>query len=81
MPAISVRLDHDLVTKVTALKSTDESLGNYVRRLIEREHDAHEHRGLARRFQEFLVQNPEEQAATEGWEAAPLVDDIEGRKE
>jgi len=80
MPATTIKLEADLVKKVTGLKPKDESISGYVRGLIEREHNARHHRDVAARYQEFLQQNPEERAALEVWEAAPLVDDVEGRK-
>ncbi|NDJ15268.1 MAG: hypothetical protein EBY17_29485 [Acidobacteriia bacterium] len=80
MPATTIKLEHELVRKVAALKPKEESISGYVRGLIEREHAARQHREVAARYQEFLRQNPEERAALEVWEAAPLVDDVEGRK-
>ena len=46
MPATTIKLEADLVKKVTALKPKDESISGYVRELIEKEHRAREHRAL-----------------------------------
>ena len=69
-----------MVKKVTNLKPKDESISGYVRELIEREHRAREHRAAAVVYQQFLHENPEERAAMEVWESAPLVDDVEPKK-
>jgi len=70
-----------LVRKVTALKPKDESIPGYVRVLIEKEHRARENRAAANVYQQFLDKNPEERAAMEGWESAPLVNEVEGQKQ
>jgi predicted CopG family antitoxin len=80
MPATTIKLEADLVRKVTRLKPKDESISGYVRELIEREHRAREHRAAAGAYQQFLQENPEERAAMKVWEAAPLVDDVEPKK-
>jgi hypothetical protein len=80
MPATTIKLEADLVKKVTALKPKDESISGYVRGLIEREHAARHHRGVAARYRQFLAENPEERASLEVWESAPLVEDIEPPK-
>lgn len=80
MPATTIKLEADLVKKVTALKPKDESISAFVRELIEREHRARAHREAAGLYQQFLQENPEERAAMEVWESAPLVDDIETGK-
>jgi len=80
MPATTIKLEADLVKKVTALKPKDESISGYVRELIEREHRARANRQAAATYQQFLHENPEERAALEVWESAPLVDEIEPRK-
>jgi hypothetical protein len=69
-----------LVRKVTALKPKDESISAYVRELIEKEHRARENRAAAGLYQQFLRDNPEELAAMEEWESAPLSDEVEPRK-
>lgn len=69
-----------MVRKVTKLKPKTESISGYVRSLIEKEHRAREHRQAANVYQQFLRENPEERAAMEVWESAPLVDDVEPRK-
>jgi len=69
-----------LVKKVTALKPKDESISGYVRELIEKEHRARANREAAVVYQQFLNENPEERAAMEVWESAPLVDDVEPKK-
>ena len=66
--------------KVTALKPKNESISAYVRELIEKEHRARANRQAAGQYQQFLNDNPEERAALEVWESAPLVDEIEPRK-
>lgn len=66
--------------KVTSLKPKDESISGYVRALIEREHRARQHRQAAAAYQQFLQDNPEERAAMEVWESAPLVQDMEPKK-
>lgn len=80
MPATTIKLEADLVKKATSLKSKDESISTYVRGLIEREHQARANREAAGRYQLFLDENPEERAAAEVWEAAPLLDETESRK-
>ena len=80
MPATTIKLDADLVKKVANLKPKDESISGFVRELIEKEHRAREHRESAVVYQQFLRENPDEQAAMEEWESAPLVDEIEPRK-
>jgi hypothetical protein len=65
---------------VTTLKPKDESISGFVRDLIEREYRAREHRASAVVYQQFLRENPDEQAAMEEWEGAPLVEEIEPRK-
>jgi predicted CopG family antitoxin len=80
MSATTIKLEADLVKKVTALKPKDESISAFVRELIEKEHRARSNREAALAYRQFLHDHPEERAAMEGWESAPLVDDIEGRK-
>lgn len=69
-----------MVRKVAALKPKDESISGFVRELIEREHRTRENRAAAVVYQQFLEDDPDERAALEVWESAPLVDDIEPRK-
>jgi hypothetical protein len=80
MPATTIKLDADLVKKVTFLKPRDESISGFVRELIEKEHRARENRASAVVYEQFLRENPDEQAAMEMWESAPLVAGIEPRK-
>ena len=80
MSATTIKLDSDLVKKVTALKPKDESISRFVRELIEKEHRAREHRASAVVYQQFLQENPDEQAAMEVWETAPLATEVESRK-
>jgi hypothetical protein len=80
MSATTIKLEADLVRKVAALKPKDASISGFVRELIEREHRAREHRASAAVYQQFLRENPDEQAAMDAWESAPLVDEIEPRK-
>jgi predicted CopG family antitoxin len=80
MPATTIKLEADLVKKVSALKPKDESISGYVRELIEREHRARTHREAAVVYQEFLRENPEERLAMEVWESAPLVVEVEPKR-
>lgn len=80
MPATTIKLDADLVKKVISLKPKDESISGFVRELIEKEHRVRSHRESAVIYQQFLKENPDELAAMEEWESAPLVDEIEPRK-
>jgi len=80
MPATTIKLESDLVKKVTTLKPRTKSISGYVRELIEREYRAREHRASAVVYQQFLRENPDEQSAIEEWESAPLVDEVEPRK-
>jgi predicted CopG family antitoxin len=80
MPATTIKLESELVKKVTSLKPKDESISGYVRSLIEREHRAREHRAAASVYQRFLDENPGERAAMDVWQAAQLVDDVEPEK-
>jgi predicted CopG family antitoxin len=80
MSATTIKLEADLVKKVSALKPKDESISAFVRELIEKEHRARENRASAVVYQQFLEDNPDERAAMEVWESAPLVDEIEPKK-
>jgi predicted CopG family antitoxin len=80
MPATTIKIESDLVKKVTGLKAKDESISGYVRELIEREYRARHHRQAAAAYQQFLQQHPEEKAAIEVWESAPLVQEPESPK-
>ena len=80
MPATTIKLESELVKKVTSLKPKDESISGYVRGLIEKEHRARAHRAAAVDYQQFLDNNPDERSAMEAWQSAPLVDDIEPGK-
>ena len=80
MPATTIKLEADLVRKVTALKPKEESISAYVRELIEKEHRARENRAAAVVYQQFLTENPGERAAMEVWESAPLSDEVEPRQ-
>jgi hypothetical protein len=80
MSATTIKLEADLVKKVAALKARDESISGFVRGLIEREHLARKNKEAAVVYQQFLEDNPEERAAMEGWETAPMVDEIEPKK-
>jgi hypothetical protein len=77
MSATTIKLEADLVKKVAALKPRDESISGFVRGLIEKEHLARKNKEAAVVYRQFLEDNPEERAAMEGWETAPLIDDIE----
>ena len=80
MPATTIKLEAELVKKVTTMKPKNEGIYSYVRGLIEKEHRVREHRAAANVYQQFLGGNPDERAAMEVWESAPLVDDVEPRK-
>lgn len=80
MPATTVKLEADLVKKVTALKPKDESISGFVRELIEKEHRARANREAAGLYRQFLDKNPAERAALELWESAPLVNEVEPKK-
>jgi hypothetical protein len=80
MSATTIKLEADLVKKVVSLKPRDESISAFVRELIEKEHQARENRTAAVIYQQFLEDNPEERAAMEGWESAPLVNDVEPKR-
>lgn len=77
MPATTIKLESELVSKVSKLKPKSESISSFVRGLIHKEHAARRNREAAARYQQFLDKNPEEQAAMEEWEGAPLVKDVE----
>ena len=79
MSATTIKLEPDLVKKVTALKLKDVSISAFVRDLIEKEHRARANRAAVV-YQQFLIENPEERAAMEVWESAPLVDEVESKK-
>jgi hypothetical protein len=80
MSATTIKIEGDLVKKITALKAKDESISGFVRDLIQKEYDARKNRAAAVVYQQFLEDNPDERAAMEVWELAPLVADIEPRK-
>jgi hypothetical protein len=80
MPETTIKLEADLVKKVVALKPKGESISGFVRELIEKEHRVREHRASAIIYQQFLRDNPDEQAAMEVWESAPLANEIEPKK-
>ena len=80
MSATTIKLEADLVKKVVALKPKDESISAFVRELIEKEHRARKNRASAVVYQQFLEDNPDERAAMEVWESAPLVDEVEPKK-
>jgi predicted CopG family antitoxin len=80
MPAISMRLDSDLVKKVATLKSEDKSISGFVRELIEREFRARELRVSAVAYQQFLQDNPDEKVAMEEWESAQSPEELVLRK-
>jgi predicted CopG family antitoxin len=77
MSATTIKLEAELVKKVAALKPKNESISGFVRELIEKEHRARENRAAAVIYQQFLEDNPDERAAMEVWESAPLVGEIE----
>lgn len=80
MPATTVKLDSDLVEKVTALKLPEQSISGFVRSLIEREHSERRMRESAKAYEEFLRDHPAEREAMEVWESAPLAETIEPRE-
>jgi predicted CopG family antitoxin len=80
MSATTIKLEADLVKKVAALKPKDESISGFVRELIEKEHQGTGKQGICGVYHQFLEDNPDERAAMEVWESAPLVDEIEPKK-
>jgi len=80
MPATTIKLEADLVKKVTALKPKNESISGFVRELIEKEHRARAYKAAAIIYQQFLENNPDEHAAMEVWESAPLIGEIEPKQ-
>jgi hypothetical protein len=80
MAATSVRLTSDLVEKISDLKSKDQSVLEFVRDLIEKEHREREHRASAFAYRDNLQQNPDELTALEIWETAPLTTEIQSKK-
>jgi len=62
------------------LKPKNASISGYVRELIEREYSARKNREAAVAYQQFLRENPEERAALEVWESAPLAGELESEK-
>ncbi|HXB02260.1 MAG TPA: hypothetical protein VNV15_05515 [Opitutaceae bacterium] len=80
MPATTVKLEAELVSKVTSLKPNKQSISAYVRGLIEKEHRDRQLREAAQTYEKFLHQNPAEREALEVWESAPLSDTIEPRQ-
>jgi predicted CopG family antitoxin len=80
MSATTIKLEEDLVKKVVSLKPKDESISAFVRELIEKEHRARENKASAVAYQQFLEDNPDERAAMDVWESAPLVEEVEPKK-
>ena len=80
MPATTIKLESDLVKKVTALKPKEQSISGFVRELIEKEHRTRANRAAALAYRQFLDDHPAERAAMEQWESARLVDEPKGRK-
>jgi hypothetical protein len=77
MPVTTVKLEAELVDKVTSLKPRKQSISAYVRGLIEKEHRDRQLRAAAKTYEQFLHENPAEREAMEVWESAPLSDKIE----
>ena len=75
MPATTVQLEADIVDKAAALQSPDQSLSALVSVLIEKEHRERQLRAAAHSYGELLQEHPEERAAMEVWESAPLAED------
>jgi predicted CopG family antitoxin len=80
MAAKSIRLTADSVEKISDLKSKDQSVLEFVRDLIEKEHREKEHRASAVAYRDNLQQNPDEKTALEIWETAPLMTEIQSKK-
>jgi hypothetical protein len=80
MSSTTVKLDHDLVEKVSDLKQREQSISAFVRALIEKEFRDRRLREAARTYEQFLQENPAEREAMEVWEGAPLTDGIEPKK-
>ncbi len=81
MPATTIKLEHEWVSKVAKLKAKDESVSAFVRSLIEREHQERLNRLAALKYNQFLDEHPEELAAMEDWEGAPLGSDLQAAKD
>ena len=77
MSATTVKLESDLVAKVSALKQPEQSISAFVRSLIEKEHRDRRLRESAHTYEQFLREHPAERKAMEVWESAPLSDSIE----
>ena len=80
MSATTIKLEAELVKKVAALKPKSKSISGFVRELIEKEYQARENKASAVVYQQFLEDNPDERAAMEVWESAPLVGEIEPKR-
>ena len=78
MPATTIKLESDLVKKVTALKPKEESISGLVRELIEKEHLTLANRAAALAYRQFLDDQPAERAALGQWESARLVNEPKG---
>ena len=79
MPATTVQLEADIAEKAAALRSPNRSLSALVRVLIEKEHRERQSRATALTYALFLADHPEESAAMEAWESAPLAEPAEMR--
>jgi hypothetical protein len=80
MPATTIKLEAELVGKVTALKPHKQSVSAYVRGLIEKEHRERQFREAAQTYEQFLHKNPDEREAMDVWESVPLSDLIEPKQ-
>lgn len=80
MSATTVKLESDLVQKVTELKPQGQSVSAFVRGLIEKEHRARQLHESAQTYEQFLREHPEEREAMEVWESAPLSNTIEPKR-
>jgi hypothetical protein len=77
MSATTIKLEAELVGKVTSLKPNKQSVSAYVRSLIEKEYRERQLREAAQTYEAFLHKNPAEREAMEEWASAPLSDIIE----
>jgi predicted CopG family antitoxin len=77
MSSTTIKLDHEILSKLTCVKPAGESVSAFVRHLIEKEYRERELRKSAAAYEKFLRDNPREREAMEEWESAPLVNEVE----
>ncbi len=79
MPAITIKLESDLVEKAAALKQPDESVAAFVRSLVEKEYRISRLHKSAQIYNRFLHEHPDERNTMAAWESASLSEDIESK--